>query len=187
VLSQVHSVQYLGVLNDSTLSWNLHICNMFSRVRSRLASTIQFKSLPPAVLCALYSDFVTIATLLGLHLQTCMFEKVHSKFVHKLPSSYHPKFRFTLIERRRFHTAVQIFKSLSRISPYLHNIFQFSRNVTGHLSHNVNQLFVPRVFTNYGKQSFYYRRTILWSNLKSTVTGAATLLSFQIIFYLNSL
>ena len=26
VLSQVHSVWYLGVLIDSTLSWNLHIC-----------------------------------------------------------------------------------------------------------------------------------------------------------------
>ena len=28
VLSQVHSVRYLGVLIDSVLSWNLHICNM---------------------------------------------------------------------------------------------------------------------------------------------------------------
>ena len=37
VLFQVHSVQYLGVLIDSVLSWNLHICNMISRVRSRLA------------------------------------------------------------------------------------------------------------------------------------------------------
>ena len=30
VLSQVHSVWYLGVLIDSTLSWNFHICNMMS-------------------------------------------------------------------------------------------------------------------------------------------------------------
>ena len=26
VLSQVHSVRYLGVLIDPVLSWNLHIC-----------------------------------------------------------------------------------------------------------------------------------------------------------------
>ena len=58
VLSQVHSVRYLGVLNDPVVSWNLHICNMISRVRSRLASIIQFGSLPPAVLCVLYSPFV---------------------------------------------------------------------------------------------------------------------------------
>ena len=61
VLSRVHSVRYLGVLIDSALSWNLHICNMLSRVRSRLAS-IRFGSLPPAVLCALYSAFVHDAT-----------------------------------------------------------------------------------------------------------------------------
>ena len=66
-----------------------------------------------------------------------LIERVHSKFVRKLPSSYHSKFPFTMTERRRFHTAVQIFKSLRRISPpYLHDIFQFLRNVTGYVSHN---------------------------------------------------
>jgi len=58
VLSQVHSVQHLGVLIDTTLSWNLHICDMISRVRSRLASIIWFGSFPPAVLCVLYSAFM---------------------------------------------------------------------------------------------------------------------------------
>jgi len=163
VLSQVHSVQYLGVLIDSTLSWNLHICNMISRVRSRLASIIRFGSLPPAVLYILYSTFVMplfvycdIIWTASIAKQTCMIERVHSKFVRKLPSSYHSKIPFTLTERRRFRTAVQIFKPLHGISPYLHDIFQFLRNATGHLSCNVNRLFVPRVFTNYGKQSFYY-------------------------------
>jgi len=51
-LSQVHSVRYLGVLIDSTLSWNLHICNMIARVRSRLASIIWFGSIH--LLCCVY-------------------------------------------------------------------------------------------------------------------------------------
>ena len=193
VLSQVHSVRYLGVLIDSTLSWNLHICNMISRVRSRLSAITRFGSLPPAVLCILYSAFVMplfdycdVIWTPSTAKQTCVIERVHAKFVRKLPSSYHSKFPFTLTERRRFHTAVQIFKSLRRISPpYLHDTFQFARNVTGHLSRNINRLFVPRVFTNYGKRSFYYRGTVLWNNLKSTVTEAATLLSFR-NYYLNS-
>jgi len=72
-----------------------------------------------------------------------MIERLHLKVVHKLPSSYHSRFPFTLTELRRFHVAVQIFKALHKISPpYLHDIFQFSRNVTGHLSCNVNRLFV---------------------------------------------
>ena len=115
-----------------------------------------------------------------------MIERIHSKFMHKLPSSFSSKFQFTLTERRRFHTAIQIFKSLHRISPpYLHDIFQFSKDVTGHLSRNVKRLFVPRVFTNYGKRTFFYRGTVLWNNLKSTVTGAATFSSFR-NYYLNS-
>ena len=64
-------------------------------------------------------------------------------------------------------------------SPYLHNIFQFSKDITGHVSHNINRLFVPRVFTNYGKRSFFYRGAVLWNNLSLSVTEAATLPSFK--------
>ena len=49
--------------------------------------------------------------------QTCLIEKVHSKFINKLPVTYHSKFPFTLTERHRFHTAIQIFKSLRQLSP----------------------------------------------------------------------
>ena len=107
VLSQVHSVRYFGVLIDSMLSWNLHICSMISRVRSRLASIIWFGSLPPAMLCVLYSAFVMplfdycdVIWTPSMAKQTCMIERVHSKFVCKLPSPYHSKFPFTLTERR---------------------------------------------------------------------------------------
>ena len=58
VLSQVHSVQYLGVFIDSTLPWSLHICNMISRVTSRLVSIIRFGSLSPAVLFTFIQPFV---------------------------------------------------------------------------------------------------------------------------------
>ena len=175
------------------LSWNLHICNMISRVRSRLASLIRYGSLPPAVLCILYSAFVMplfdycdVIWTPSMAKQTCLIERIHSKFIRKLPSSYHSKFPFTLTECRRFHTAIQIFKSLRRISPpYLHDIFRFSKDVTGRISRNINRLFVPRVSTNYGKRSFFYRGTVLRNNLKLTVTEAATLTSFR-NYYLNS-
>ena len=102
VLSQVHSVRYLGVLIDCVLSWNLHICNMVSRVRSKLASMIRFGSLPPAVLCVLYSPFVMrlfdycdVIWTPSTGKQTCLIERVHSKFICKLPSLHHSKFPFT--------------------------------------------------------------------------------------------
>ena len=95
----MYSVWYLGVLIDSTLSWNLHIFNMISRVRSRLASINRFESMPPAVLYVLYSAFVMpffdycdVIRTPSTAKQTCMIERIHSKFVRKLPSSYHSKF-----------------------------------------------------------------------------------------------
>ena len=166
---------------------------MISKVRSRLALIIRFGSLPPAVLHVLYSafmmplfDYCDVIWTPSMAKQTYMIERVHLKFVHKLSSSYHSKLSYTLTECCQFHTAVQVFKCLHKSSHYLHDIFQFSRNVTGHLSCNINRLFAPRVFTNYGKQSIiYYGGTVLWNNLKSSVTGAATLFSFR-NYYLNS-
>ena len=77
---------------------------MVSRVRSRIASIIRYGSLPPAVLCLLYTAFVlplldycdvvwcpTTAKL------TAMIERVHSKFVKRLPPSN--RLSFTLTER----------------------------------------------------------------------------------------
>ena len=114
-MQQSYNVAALGVLIDSTLSWSLHVCNVVSKVRSRLSSIFRYGTLSPAMLCLLYSAFVlplfdycdvvwcpTTAKLTG------MVERVHSKFVNKLPLSFRSKFCYSLTERRRFHTAVQI-------------------------------------------------------------------------------
>ena len=78
---------------------------MVSRIRSRLASIAHYGSLPPAMLCVLYSAFVmplydycdvvwspTTAKLI------CLIERVHSKFLNKLPPAYRSRFSFTLTE-----------------------------------------------------------------------------------------
>ena len=72
--------------------------------------------------------WLLLCNLDSLHGKTDLFiERVHSKFVRKLPSSYHSKFPCTMIERRQFHTAIQIFKSLHRISPYYMTYLSFQR------------------------------------------------------------
>ena len=87
------------------------------------------------------------------------------------------------------HTAFKFSNlQLLQISPpYLHNIFQFSKDITGHVSHNINRLFVPRVFTNIIMVkgiSFIDRGVVLWSNSSLSVTKATTLLSFKITLFL---
>ena len=173
------------------MSWSTHVNNVISRVRHRLATIIRYGSLPPTIFCVLYSAFVlpvfdycdvvwcpTTAKL------TSMTERVHSKFVKRLAVSYRPKFSFTLMERRRFHTAIQIFRSIHQKSPsYLATSVTFFKGYkSGHIGRNVNRLFVPRVLTNYGKRSFFYRGTVLWNSLSRTVTDAATLSSFKNLY-----
>ena len=78
------------------------------RIRSRLASVVRYGSLP--LVMPLF-DYCDVAKL------NYLIERIHSKFINKLPMTYRSKFPFTLTERRRFHTAIQIFKSLHQISP----------------------------------------------------------------------
>ena len=58
LLTQVSSIHYLGVVIDPSLSWNLYISNVVSKVRSRIASLFRFGSLSPVVLFMLYTAFV---------------------------------------------------------------------------------------------------------------------------------
>ena len=86
VLTQGNSVWYLGVLIDLVLSWTLHVHNMVSRIRSRLASVVHYGSLPPAVLCILYSAFVMhVVWSPPTAKLNCLIERIHSKFFIKLP------------------------------------------------------------------------------------------------------
>jgi len=75
-------------------------------------------------------------------------------------------------ERRTIHTAVHVNKIVNKISPpYLHGCFSFAVDVTGHPGRNVRRLFIPRVKTNYGKQSLAYRGAIIWNRLSSAIHG----------------
>ena len=191
-LRLVSSIRYLGILIDSTLSWSLHVYNIVARVRSRLLSICRYGTLPPAVVCLLYSTFVlplfdycdvvwcpTTAKL------TSLIERVHSKFVNRLPLPFRSKFSYSLIECRRFHMYFySIFKSIHQSSiSYLHNIFHFSKDITGHVSRNINRLFVPRVSNNFGKRSFYYRGPVLWNSLSQSVVEAISLSSFKRLYF----
>ena len=160
---------------------------MVARIRSRLASIARYGSLTPAVLYVLYSAFVmplydycdVVWSPMTTRLN-CLIERVHSKFVQKLPLLYHSRLSFTLTDRHRCHTALQVFRSLRQISPpYLHHIFQFSKDLTGRVGRNINCLFVPRVFTNFGKRNFFYRGAVLWNCLPLNVSEAASVPSFQ--------
>ena len=63
--------------------------------------------------------------------------------------------------------------------PYLQGLFQYSTDVTGHHGCNPNRLYVPQVQTNYGRQSSYFRGTMVWNNLSPLLYSAGSLADFR--------
>jgi len=94
-----------------------------------------------------YCDVVWVPTN-SCHLKR--FERVHSRFVSSIDTSC-SVFKLTLTEQRRFHTAIEMHKILTRRSPS--DIFK--------TSYSACHLFVPAVCLNYGKKSLYYRGTVI--------------------------
>ena len=114
-----------------------------------------------------YCDVVWVPTN-SCHLKR--LERVHSRFVS---SKNCPVFKLTLIERRRFHTAIEIYKILIGRSPsYLLDTFK--------VGHNVCRLFVPAIRLNNGKRSLYYRGTVIWNSLPTALTEAESLHDFKL-------
>ena len=83
--------------------------------------------------------------------QTKCLERLHSKYTSCSDSFIS---RYSLTERQKFHTIVQVYKTLHRTVPeYLHNLFEHAISVTGRTNRNDHRMFVPQVNTNYGKHS----------------------------------
>ena len=110
-------------------------------------------------------------------------ERIHSKVtstVQHLRDRLSSCFCYSLVERRKFHTLIQIFRILHKMAPsYLQGLFKYSSDVTGHPGRNLNRLYVPQVRTNYGRQSLYFRGSILWNNLSPSLYSAGSLADFK--------
>ena len=111
-------------------------------------------------------------------------ERVHSKFLSSFPSSHCSDLRTTLAERRKFHTAMQVFKVLHNISPaYLRGLFSYTTDDTGYTGRNPHRLYVPGVRTNYGKRSLKYQGTLIWNRLSVELHNAISLRQFKSLFF----
>jgi len=58
---------------------------------------------------------------------------------------------------------------------------QVTSTVTSHIGRNSNCLFVPRVRTSYGKNSFYYNGTLIWNSLNAAIYTVTSLTQLNYI------
>ena len=189
ILPQVKSTKYLGVVIDQHLTWQSHIEYILKKIRTKIYGLHRLKPIPASLLATLYCGYIlpifdycdTVWNPPTAVLSRSL-EKIHSHFVGSL-SRIDNFVKLTLVERRRFHTAVQVFKSIHRLGPvYLNEQFVNSVDFTGHCGRNQHRVFIPRVRTSFGKNSFYYRGAVLWNHLDSKLYSAIDLLTFRMIY-----
>ena len=188
-LASVTSTRYLGVLIDQHLTWKLHVDNVLKRVRCKLYALYRLKPLPGHLLFRLYQAFVlpvfdycdVVWAPSAVSLSKPL-ERLHSRFLQQIPDC-HSFVRVTLSERRRFHTAVQVFKVLYQLCPgYLNDWFVFAEAYTGHSGRNKFRLFIPQINTSIGKNGFFYRGAVIWNNLTPVLFTVNILSNFKALF-----
>ena len=163
-LSRVPSLKYLGVYIDKNLTWQKHTQYVYQRVQSRLHCLYRLCPLPNKLLGKLYCTFILpILDYCDVvwspsSVQYCKrLEHIHSKFCSLIPATQ-SFLCHTLAERRRFHTAIIVYKILHQLSlAYLRATLNYTTTVTSHVGRNSHHLFVTRVHTTYGKNSLYYK------------------------------
>ena len=187
LLRQVPSTKYLGMCIDSHLTWQNHIDYVMKRVRGKFYSINRLNP-PSAVRKLLYQvyilpilDYCDVVWAPTNVRQTKRLERLHSKCISTCMDS--SVTRFSLTERRKFHTTVQIYKILHKLAPmYLLNMFNYAITVTGRVNRNIHRLFVPQVNTNYGKRSLRYRGPTIWNVLPAALYSATNLTQFRNIY-----
>ena len=162
-LPHVISTKYLGVIIDQHLTWRCHIEYILKKIRTKLFGLCRLKPLPNSHLATFYCgyilpifDYCDTVWSPPIAVLSKSLHRIHSHFVGSLPC-IDGFVKLTLVEHCRFHTAVQAFKSIHKLSPvYLHDRFSNSYALTGHCGRNQFRVFIPRVRTSFGKSSFYY-------------------------------
>jgi len=115
---------------------------------------------------------------------TRCLERLHSKFASSVSSSDNSNLRLSFSDRRVFHTALQVFKIVKKISPpYLHDTFSFAVDVSGRSGRNQHSLFVPGVKTNNGKWSLAYRAQPFETDyISPALYSAKTVIAFKTLY-----
>ena len=88
-----------------------------------------------------------------------------------------------LADRRKLRRALTCHRILHKTAPgYLHGLFSLNTNTKGR---NKDKLYIVRPATNWMKNSFVYKTSILWNSLSTSTREAKTYSSFVSNFYSN--
>ena len=195
-LDKVTVFKYLGVLINENLSWSDHVDYVISKVSKRLGMLQRIKHLLPVwtrnhLINALilpildYGDIVwgdkSNITLMNniqiMHNKVAKFVLNQPKF--SLSSEALEKLNWrTLFARRKCRRLVFIYKCLNNLID-INSDFTFFKDVHSYNTRFKNNVCLPKVKHNWGKQRSVYHCVSEWNNLREDIRNIPNLHQFK--------
>ncbi len=198
-LENVDNEKLLGITIDSTLSWSQHICNLISKISSRIGLMCRLRSyLPKEGLIMYYNAYILplfdYCCIIWGNTSDLNIEKVYklqkraARIILNAKRHASSLILFkelgwlTFMNRIKYHKGVLMFKCIKgNAPPYLSDLFNkpsHERSYSTRSSNNGN-LFVPRPNSNYMKKTFHYSGTVLWNSLPTSLKNIQTIDAFK--------
>ena len=205
-IENVKVQKVLGVYIDNTLSWNIQIDKVCSKLNSKIALlrrisyflTDEMKRLFYNAYIMSVLDYCCTVWSKGNITSIKKISKIQGR-VGRIILNKPPRTSTTdtlrelgwmsFNERCEFHTGVLIYKACNNLAPaYISDILKFSSNETYNLrSASHNDITIPRYRTNYAKKSFCYTGAKVWNNIPIEIRNANSLSSFKTRYKKNIL
>ena len=201
-VEKVNLFKYLGVTIDSNLKWNDQIGNVCRKLCNCLGILRRIKPFVP------HSSLVTIYNTMFLpHLDYGMlvWSNCGESNLNKLQKLQNTAMRIILGAPFRTHikdmlkslgfvdvrnrisyvTGCMMYKMINGMTPsYLNGLFKYVNNVHSVCTRQsqAGNLYIPKCNTNYGKNSFRYKGSVLWNVISRNIRNCNTITSFKMNF-----
>lgn len=196
-LERVESFKYLGVTIHQCMSWSEHIDSLSKKVNQRLGIIRRVKYLlPMSARITLYNTLVvplldyadviwgdknneTIMNQLQI-LQNRAAKIILNRPKDSSASEALQLLNFeTLAVRRKKHRAIYMYRIVNNLINFDFNIFSRNRDIHSYNTRGNTNFRLPRVKTNWGKQTVLYHAASEWNTLPENIRDSNTLAIFK--------
>ena len=190
------TIKYLGITLSEDFSWHEHIDSMINKINQRLGVLRRIKNcLDLDTRCVLYTSLILplfdyADTIWGDKNNIVLMDSLQTleNKAAKLILDEHPRYSATIAlqrlkwttlnTRRHNHRCIFIYKCVNGLINFDFDLIK-NINIHNHNTRRSNDLHLPKVNTNKGKQRPTYQASIDFNNLNQRTKNASTVQSFK--------
>lgn len=196
-IQNVDSHKLMGIYIDNTLSWNLQMTKLYSKVRSKIAllkrifgylsnemKTMFYHAYILSIIN--YGSIVWCTTDTNINILNKLQIRVARIIANKTSRTNHSILLkelnwLSISNICKYNLALLVYKSLNNLAPmYITDLINLSNNKTYHLRSITNiDITTPYQRTNYMKRSFQNRSAAIWNNIPLNIKQSRSVYSFK--------